>query len=62
MFFVILYLILGYWAVGKTIYRNKIVVTTMYNWFFTKLCLGTFLGIILIPIAILLTIVDYCTR
>lgn len=54
----ILYIVLGYWAVGKTIYRNKIVVTTMFNWFCTKLAYGTFLGIILIPWAIIVTILD----
>lgn len=55
---VILYMILGYWAVGKTIYRNKVVVTTMHNWFFTKLIYGLFLGIILIPWAIILEVFD----
>lgn len=54
----IVYLILGYWAVGKTIYRNKIVITTNFNWFCTKLAFGTFLGFILIPWAIIAEILD----
>lgn len=50
---VVIYMILGYWAVGKTIYRNKVVYTTMFNWFFTKLIYGTIFGFILIPWALI---------
>lgn len=49
----LIYWILGYWAVGQTIYRNKVVITTSYNWFFTKLIYGLVLGFILIPWAII---------
>lgn len=48
-----LYIILGYWSVDKTIYRNKVVITTNFNWFCTKLAYGTFLGIFLIPWALI---------
>ena len=50
---VIIYLILGYWAMGQTIYANKIRIGTMENLFFNRLVLGMFLGWIIIPIAIL---------
>lgn len=55
---VIIYLILGYWAVPRTIYRNRIVMTTNFNWFCTRLAYGTFLGFILIPLAIVFWIFD----
>lgn len=49
---VIIYLVLGYWAVGKTIYANKIVFYTGNTFFMKKLCLGFILGWLLIPIAV----------
>lgn len=55
---VIIYIILGYWSVGQTIYKNKIIYTTPFNWFCTKLAYGTFLGIILIPWALINLILD----
>ena len=48
----IVYLALSYWAVGVVLYENKIVVHTFGAFFLKKMCLGLFLGIILIPIAI----------
>ena len=48
----IVYLILGYWAVGKTIYRNRIVFGTWQAVFFQKLALALIIGWILITIAI----------
>ena len=50
---VVIYMILGYWAVGKTIYRNKIVVTTYLNWVISKLTWGILFGFILIPWALI---------
>ena len=55
---VLIYMALGYWAVGKTIYRNKIIVTTYFNWFFSKLILGMLFGFVLIPWAIITTILE----
>lgn len=53
MFIFIVYSALGYWAVGQTIYANKIQVGTMKNIFLTRLVVGILLGLILIPVAIL---------
>ena len=50
---ILLYIIAGYWAVDKTIYRNRIIITTHKNYVFTKLAYAIFLGFILIPWAIL---------
>ena len=50
---VVIYMAAGYWAVGKTIYANKIRIGTWKNLFLTRLCLGVILGFILIPIAII---------
>lgn len=47
------YIVAGYWAVPRTIYKNRIVYTTQFNWFFSRLIWGTLLGIVLIPWAIL---------
>lgn len=49
----IVYLIAGYWAVGVVLYKNKIVMHTFGTFFLWKLSLAVFLGVILIPIAIL---------
>lgn len=50
----ILYFILGYWATGQTIYRNKILIGDLGNIFMQRLILGALLGWILIPIALIL--------
>ncbi|MGN1317679.1 MAG: hypothetical protein ACI4VF_01590 [Lachnospirales bacterium] len=50
---IIIYVILGYWACGKTIYANKIRIGSASNLFITRLILGSLLGIILIPLAII---------
>lgn len=52
MILMIIYMILGYWAVGRTIYANKIRVGTMSNLFVSRVVMGTLLGWILIPVAI----------
>ena len=49
----ILYMALGYWAAGVTIYRNYVMIGTMHNIFMRKLITGTFLGWILVPLAII---------
>ncbi|MGM9652284.1 MAG: hypothetical protein ACI3XP_01460 [Eubacteriales bacterium] len=49
----IIYVIAGYWAAGVVIYENKIVVHAFGQLFMQKLVCGIFLGVILIPIAIL---------
>lgn len=49
----ILYLILGYWATGVTIYANKIVIHTFGQLFLQRLIWGMLLGWILIPWAII---------
>lgn len=51
--FAIIYLILGYWATGRTIYKNKILIGRGIDILFQRLVAGLLLGWILIPIAIL---------
>ena len=53
MMIFIVYSALGYWAVGQTIYANKIQVGAMKDIFLTRLVLGILLGLILVPVAIL---------
>jgi len=54
----ILYLIVAYWAAGRTIYANKIIFTTApFGFSFGKFMAGMFLGWILIPIALIRVIV-----
>ena len=48
---IILYIALGYWATGKTIYANKVLIGTWNGIFIQRCCLGAVLGWILIPIA-----------
>ena len=52
-YMLLLYVVAGYWAVGKTIYANKVRIGTWTSLFLERLILGIFLGIVLIPIAII---------
>ena len=47
------YCVLSYWAVGQTIYANKIQIGSLKDIFLTRFVLGVLLGLILIPVAIL---------
>ncbi|MBQ7922375.1 MAG: hypothetical protein IJ325_07350 [Clostridia bacterium] len=49
----IAYVVLSYWAVGQTIYANKIRFGTWSDLFLTRLILGFILGWILIPVAVI---------
>lgn len=52
MLFVI-YLVLGYWAVGKTLHANRVIITSnMGTYFVKRLATAYIIGFILIPIAI----------
>lgn len=51
--FVFFYMILGYWATGRTIYRNRILIGTGTGIFMERLITGFLLGWILIPWAII---------
>ena len=53
MIIFIVYGALGYWAVGKTIYANKIQIGSLKDIFLTRFCMGVLLGWILIPVAII---------
>lgn len=54
---VIVYLALGYWATGQTIYRNRILIGTGQGIFLHRLIVGAILGFILIPVAIIMCII-----
>lgn len=56
---ILLYMALGYWAAGKTIYANKIIIEYQFGAFFMKrLCMGSILGWILIPLAVVKTMLS----
>lgn len=50
------YIILGYWATGKTFYYNKIIFHKSGELFVQRIVMGAILGWALIPIAIILWI------
>ena len=50
---VFLYIALGYWATGKTIYANKILIGTGSSIAIQRMTMGFVLGWILIPIALI---------
>lgn len=52
----LLYVVLGYWATGVTIYANKIVFHAFGELFMQRLIFGVLFGWILIPVALLKTI------
>ena len=58
MILIIVYLALGYWATGKTIYANKIMIDTPTQIFLRRLVFGGLLGWILIPVAIIKAIIS----
>ena len=49
----LVYMVLGYWATGRTIYKNKILIGTTNGIFLERVIMGTLLGWILIPVAII---------
>ncbi len=49
----VVYVIAGYWATGKTIYANKIVIHKFGELFVQRVIYGVFLGIFLIPWAVI---------
>ena len=53
MILAILYLVLGYWATGKTIYANKTVIYSGFSFFYRRLAMALVFGWILIPVALL---------
>lgn len=53
MMLMIIYLLLGYWAVGRTIWANKVMIGTSGAIFLNRVFYALFLGWILIPWAIL---------
>ena len=50
---IFIYMALGYWATGRTIYANKIIIHAPGALFFRRLVWGLFLGWLLIPLAII---------
>ena len=48
----ILYIVLGYWSVGQTIYANKIIIGPMGILWIKRFILGFMFGWVLIPVAI----------
>lgn len=56
---IVIYAILGYWATGKTIYRNRVMITTYKNYFFSRLIYGILFGFLLIPYAIIRELVGW---
>ena len=55
MILLIIYMILGYWATGKTIYADRIMIGTWNAIFLRRVIMGTILGVVLIPIALIKT-------
>ena len=54
MILIIAYMVLGYWAAGETIYKNRVVIEFKFGaYFMERLTLGSILGWILIPIALI---------
>ena len=49
----LIYVVLGYWSTGQTIYANKIIISTGNTMFIRRLTYGTIFGWILIPVAII---------
>lgn len=55
MLLFLIYMAVGYWATGITIYANKILIGTGTGIFMQRLIMGTLFGWILIPVALIKT-------
>lgn len=53
MILLFIYMALGYWATGRTIYSNKILIGAGNTIFLQKVIMGTLFGWALIPVAII---------
>jgi hypothetical protein len=53
---IILYLVLGYWSTGKTVFANHIMIGTASGIFAKKFWVGLLFGWALIPVAIIKSI------
>ena len=53
MILLYIYMALGYWATGRTIYANKILIGAGNTLFLQQVIMGTLFGWALIPIAII---------
>ncbi len=49
----LIYLAVGYWAVGRTVYANKILIGTTSAIFFKKFAIALMFGWIVIPWALI---------
>ena len=56
--FFIIYLVAGSWAVDRTIYANKVIIGDMGTIWLKKLTLAFILGRILIPVAVIKSIIS----
>lgn len=56
---IFLYMLIGYWATGRTIYRNRILIGTIEGIFLERVITGFLLGWILIPWAIISLILGH---
>lgn len=54
----ILYIVLGYWSVGQTIYANKIIIGPMGTLWIKRFILGFMFGWVLIPVAIIKCLIN----
>ena len=54
----IIYLVLAYWATGKTVYRNRILIGDGNSIFIRKVMVGFFFGFVLIPVAVIRLLLD----
>lgn len=52
MVILLLYMAAGYWAVGRTLWADKVMIGTGTAIFLQRVIWGTLLGWILIPVAI----------
>lgn len=50
---IFIYMILGYWAAGRTIFKNYVLIGSFTTIFMRKVIAGLFLGWILIPVALI---------
>lgn len=57
-FLLLVYLIAGYWATGKTIYANKVIIAEPTKFMTRRIALGFLFGWVLVPVAIIKIVLE----
>lgn len=53
----LIYLVAAYWATNRTVFANRITIGGIGDVFLYKMCIATIFGIVLIPVAVVKSLI-----